>query len=97
MNKYRFYDTCSLILKGEDAFQKHFIISSITLEELETLKKESPAVRQLLHLLDKNSNKYDIHIFKENMLNPIKEENLQINNDMKILATAINYNKIYPN
>ena len=31
------------------------------------------------------------------MLNPIKEEDLQINNDMKILATAINYNKIYPN
>ena len=40
MNKYRFYDTCSLILKGEAAFQEHFIISSITLEELEKLKSE---------------------------------------------------------
>ncbi len=97
MNKYRFYDTCSLILKGEAAFQEHFIISSITLEELEKLKSEQSAVRQLIHLLVEQSEKYDVHIFKEFMLNPIKEEDLQINNDMKILATAINYNKIYPN
>ena len=97
MNKYRFYDTCSLILKGEAAFQEYFIISSITLEELEKLKSEQPAVRQLIHLLVEQSEKYDVHIFKEFMLNPIKEEDLQINNDMKILATAINYNKIYPN
>ena len=51
----------------------------------------------MIHLLIEQSEKYDVHIFKEFMLNPIKEEDLQINNDMKILATAINYNKIYPN
>lgn len=30
------------------------------------------------------------------MLNPILKENLTVNNDMKILATAIFYNNIYP-
>ena len=97
MNKYRFYDTCSLILKGDAAFQEHFIISSITLEELENLKSEQPAVRQLIRTLAEHSDSYDVHIFKDAMLNPIKAEDLQINNDMKILATAINYNKLYPN
>jgi len=30
------------------------------------------------------------------MLSPILEEDLTISNDMKILATAINYSEIYP-
>ena len=102
----KFYDTCSLILNARHLFDNDdkFIISSITLEELENIKTSNTkdldnkvAVRQLLHELDNHIGDYEVCVFKEDMLNPIHEENLPINNDMKILATAINYNNIYPN
>lgn len=56
MNK--FYDTSSLILNRNNLFnnEEKFIISSVTLDELENLKSSSKinidnkiAVRQLLH------------------------------------------------
>lgn len=98
MNK--FYDTCSLILNKDNLFntKERFIISSITLDELENLKSSSKtdldnkiAVRHLLHQLDEHIGDYEVCPFKEAMLNPIHEEDLSVNNDMKILATAIFY------
>lgn len=103
MNK--FYDTSSLILNANKLFndKEPFIISSITLEELERIKSSNDksldikiAVRQLLHQLDEHIGDYEVCLFKEDMLNPILKENLTVNNDMKILATAIFYNNIYP-
>ena len=97
-----FYDTCSLLLKANNLFEKEeqFVISSITLEELEEIKtsvsKDADikySARQLLRLLDEHIDEYKIHIFTEDMLTPIKEKNLTITNDMRILATAINYSK----
>ena len=100
-----FYDTCSLLLKANNLFEKEeeqFVISSITLEELENIKISSSrdadikySARQLLRLLDDHIDEYKIHIFTEDMLEPIKEKNLTITNDMKILATAVNYSKKY--
>ena len=96
----KFYDTSSLLLKANTLFDdnERFVISSITLEELENIKISATrdaeikyTARKLLHSLDENTDKYDIHIFKESMLEPIKEKDLSISNDMKILATAINY------
>lgn len=98
MNK--FYDTCSLILNKDNLFntKERFIISSITLDELENLKSSSKtdldnkiAVRHLLHQLDEHIGDYEVCPFKEAMLDPIHEEDLSVNNDMKILATAIFY------
>ena len=98
MNK--FYDTCSLILNKDNLFntKERFIISSITLDELENLKSSSKtdldnkiAVRHLLHQLDEHIGDYEVCAFREAMLNPIHEEDLSVNNDMKILATAIFY------
>lgn len=98
MNK--FYDTCSLILNKDNLFntKERFIISSITLDELENLKSSSKtdldnkiAVRHLLHQLDEHIGDYEVCPFRETMLNPIHEEDLSVNNDMKILATAIFY------
>lgn len=98
MNK--FYDTCSLILNKDNLFntKERFIISSITLDELENLKSSSKtdldnkiAVRHLLHQLDEHIWDYEVCPFREAMLNPIHEEDLSVNNDMKILATAIFY------
>lgn len=97
----RFYDTSSLLLKANTLFDNNepFVISSITLEELENIKTSASRdaeikylARNLLRVLDDNSDKYFTHIFTENMLEPIKEKNLSISNDMKILATAIDYN-----
>lgn len=101
MIDYKFYDTCSLLLKANTLFDndEKFAISSITLEELENIKTSSTrdadikyAARKLLHSLDEHRGDYDIHIFTQTMLNPIMEKDLPITNDMKILATAIDYN-----
>ena len=106
MNDYKFYDTSSLLLKTDSLFidKEPFAISSITLDELENIKASNHKdaeikykARKLLHLLDEHSGEYDIHIFKEQMLNPIIEKDLTITNDMKILATAFDYdNNIHP-
>lgn len=96
----RFYDTSSLLVKGSKLFDDNepFVISSITLEELEHIKVSAAkdeeikyAARLLLHELDKHKEQYEIHIYKESMLQPIIEKDLSISNDMKILATAIDY------
>lgn len=97
----KFYDTSSLLLRANNLFddEEFFAISSITLEELENIKNsgtKDPEIkytaRKLLHSLDENRGKYDTHIFTEDMLDPIREKDLSISNDMKILATAIDYN-----
>ena len=97
----KFYDTSSLLLRANNLFddEEFFAISSITLEELENIKSSGTrdpeikyTARKLLHSLDENRDKYDTHIFTEDMLDPIKEKDLSISNDMKILATAIDYN-----
>ena len=106
MTDYKFYDTCSLLLKANTLFDtnERFAISSITLEELELIKNSSLkdneikySARRLLRALDEHQNNYDIHIFTEDMLDPIKNKSLSITNDTKILATAIDYdNKVHP-
>ena len=98
----RFYDTCSLLLKANSLFDdnEQFILSSITLEELERIKSSNTydsnikySARKVLHQLDENNGKYKIHIFTEEMLDPIQKKGLTINNDMRILATAIDFSK----
>ena len=107
MIDYKFYDTCSLLLKVDTLFkdEEKIAISSITLQELEDIKTSNSkdidikyAARRLLHVLDEHRNCYDIHIFKNEMMAPIIEKGLPIqSNDMKILATAIDYdNKVHP-
>ena len=99
----KFYDTCSLLLKANTLFdeEEKFAISSITLEELENIKTSNSkdpdikyAARKLLHILDEHHGTYDVHIFKESMLTPIKERDLSITNDTRILATAYDYKDI---
>ena len=98
----KFYDTCSLLLKSNNIFDDDevFVISSITLKELEYIKTSQSkdaetkyAARRLLQSLLDNDDKYITHIYHEHMLQPIREADLEINEDMKILATAIDYAK----
>lgn len=99
---YNFYDTCSLLTKGtllEDK-NEQIIISSITLDELENIKTSANkdanikyTARQLLRTLNDNPDLYQVIIYKEKMIKPIQRYDLSITNDMKILATALSYNK----
>ena len=106
MMTYKFYDTSSLLLKASNLFEDEapFAISSITLNELENIKTSSHkdtelkyAARKLLHMLDEHSEAYDVMIYRPSYLKPIEEMELEITNDMKILACAIAYdNTVHP-
>ena len=104
---YNFYDTCSLLLRVDDLFwnpDEHIVISSITLEELESIKTSAKKdenikhdARVLLRKLAAYRDKYEVWIFNESMLAPIIEKHLTITPDMKILATALDYdNRVHP-
>lgn len=99
---YKFYDTCSLLLKANHLFDEEnvkVVISSISLQELEDIKTASNkdaeikySARKLLNILNDNPEAYEIWVFKEDMLNPIIEKGFNhINNDLKILACAFDY------
>ena len=107
MTTYNFYDTCSLLLRVDDLFwnpDEHIVISSITLEELECIKTSAKKdenikhdARVLLRKLAAYRDKYEVWIFNESMLAPIIEKHLTITPDMKILATALDYdNRVHP-
>ena len=98
MNK--FYDTSSLLLLANQP-PDNFIISSITLMELEHIKASAHKseeikhdARKILYYLAHNNN-YTVHIFKPYMLEPIEHANLDISDDMRILATALDYEKTH--
>lgn len=91
----KFYDTSSILLET-DLFKENFIISSITLNELENIKTSSNkdaeiklAARRLLQQLHDNPNKYTVCIFQPLMAEVLIKKNIDITNDTKILACAI--------
>jgi predicted nucleic acid-binding protein len=98
--EYKFYDTSSLLLKAEslDKDEVPMVISSITLDELEKIKTNcnkdisvKVAARHVSDFIWEHGDLFTIHIFKESMLKPIVDADLTITNDLKILATAIDY------
>lgn len=105
---YKFYDTCSLLLKANNLFDEddvQVVISSITLQELEDIKNANNkdaevkySARKILATLNAYPGAYDIWTFKESMLKPITEKGFDhINNDLRILATAFDYDyNIHP-
>lgn len=95
----KFYDTCSLLKKVENLFdEESFVISSVSIKELENIKtsnNKDPDVkftaRKLLHLLENNQDKYTIHIFTYDMLELLDSYNFSASDDIKILATALDF------
>lgn len=62
-----FYDTCSLLMAQEKAFESEFYLSIITLKELENIKTSTYKdeetkykARHILHLLLENEDKYKV-------------------------------------
>jgi predicted ribonuclease YlaK len=99
---YKFYDTCSLLLKANSLFDDEnvkVIISSITLQELEDIKTANNkdaevkySARKILNILNEYPGAYEISIYKDSMLEPIVSKGFDhINNDLRILACAFNY------
>lgn len=93
----RFYDTCSLLLASENLFDKeeHFIISSVTFQELEKIKtsnfKDSDikyAARLLLRLFEQHPNHYEVVIHQSFYEEPFKQKGIEISDDIKILSDA---------
>ena len=99
----KFYDTRSLLKIGDALFNddaEKFAISSITLEELENIKTSSNkdpdvkySARKLVHLLDEHYGEFDLHLYTKSDGEIILEKELELNNDAKILASALTYNK----
>ena len=95
----KFLDTNCLLFLQQKAFEEHFLISSITLTELESIKTSGIkteelrwSARQILHLLDENSNCYSIITYDSNKDEPIIQKfGLLSNNDSKIIAGAYRY------
>lgn len=102
----KFYDTSSLLLAGEHLFEigEKFLISSITLKELEQIKTANNKdlntkynARMLLHLLHNHQEQYEIVVYSHNHLPNKIKDNFDITNDMKILSDAIWYKNAYIN
>ena len=94
---YKFYDTCSLLLKANNLWDEDciIVISSITLEELENIKTSANkdpdvkfAARKIVHELDEHYGSYEVMIWNNALMDFITEHQLPINEDSKILACA---------
>ena len=102
-----FYDTCALIADIdhliEDELDHEVIISTITLKELEELKRKEKdlsnlqQIRKTIRALAQHVFEYEVWIFKYYpMTEPLNEKGLEITNDTCILACAIDCDKHYP-
>ena len=96
-----FYDTCSILELQNKIFESYFLISNITLIELESIKTSSTkdeeikySARKILHLLTDNQDKYSVILYDYHLEEEIiKFHHLIPNNDSRIIATALNKNK----
>ena len=90
MKTIKFYDTSALLVKEKFNFrEEEYVISIVTLQELENLKSSNNTdeetkhrVRKLLRFLDENLDKF--------IIQPKYEESLKVN-DEKILSGAYSY------
>ena len=97
----KFYDTCSLLDLQNKLFEddEKFIISLISLIELEEIKTASYkdedikySARQLIHLLINNKDKFDVYNPSLNTIdNQITNGGLPLNNDNRIIFSALSY------
>ena len=95
INKIYFYDTNALLELQDKIFDYEFIISSISLQELENIKvsrsKDDQVkynARKILHLLDEKSDKYKVIIYDLLIETYISDKNMEITPDTKIVGTC---------
>lgn len=99
---YKFYDTCSLLLKVDNLWEENvtLVLSSITLEELENIKTASNkdpdvkfAARKLARELDVHfgDGSYTVMIWSNDLMEDLVDAHLPITNDSKIIICAKAY------
>ena len=99
---YKFYDTCSLLLKVDNLWEEDttLVLSSITLEELENIKTASNkdpdvkyAARKLARELDEHfgNGSYAVMIWSNDLMEDLVDSHLPVTNDSKIIICAKNY------
>lgn len=97
-----FYDTCALLNNSKEIFsmKQKFIISSVTITELENIKNSNYKdeeikyqARALLRLLDEYDYLYEIAQYKNRYNFILRKFSLPATNDSQIIATAYHYNK----
>lgn len=103
--KYKFYDTCSLILKANHLWDEDatIVISTITLEELEHIKtaaNKDPdvkfAARKVVHELDEHYDDYEVVIWNHTLLEMMNEHHLPLTEDSKIITCAKWFQEQHP-
>lgn len=89
-----FYDTCAILNLQQEIFKDSFLISDITLKELEEIKTSTRKdeetkwrARNILRLLIENSSKCKVCLYSESGFVPT-DFNLIDNNDSKIICTV---------
>lgn len=101
----QFYDTCSLLLRAGNLFDESedFIISSITLQELENIKTSTNkddnikfSARQLLHDLDEHFGQYLIINYRNTYAQNIIQKDFELTNDTKILSCYLECVRLFP-
>lgn len=92
----KFYDTCAL-LNNMKIFKsnENFIISSITLKELENIKSSYTKdeetkykARKLIHLLSENKDKYTVCLYDSRWDAEIERKHWILNDDSRIIYSA---------
>lgn len=95
----KLFDTCSLLELQQNIFESKFLLSSITITELESIKTSGTKdeeikwiARKVLHLLEDKENCYEIIPYNTNEDDAIlKTFGLLQNNDSRIIASAYRY------
>ena len=91
----KFYDTNTLLVLGDRAFEESFALSSVTLQELENIKTSrnksdeiKHQARTIVRLLDENSDKYNVVVYDDNIAQIIHMHKMQEYPDTQIIASA---------
>ena len=103
---FKFYDTCSLLVKAGYLTKEDFetmIISSSTLDELENIKssfhKDAEvkfAARKVLGLLDQYYGTYTIMTYYNDYIQKNILSDFTETNDVKIISCALQWQRCYP-
>lgn len=91
----KFYDTNALLELQEEILAEDFVISSVTLEELESIKTNKNKTeetrykaRKIVHILDDNRDKYQVVIHNDDSFKILLNSGIDVTNDSKICACA---------
>ena len=101
MNYILYYDTSALLNLQERAFEEEFVLSQITLQEIESIKTSTRKdqtikyrARKIAQLLDDNEDRYKVVKYDINFVAYLRDKNLSDNNDNLIVTCCYYYQEL---